>query len=180
MPSAAAPGDKEPWPVAAPQLHAAFCSRASRLPRGYGQRPWGPQQPQRPTDIICHRSPTPVAEALYRAAAHAPLTHSGRGSAASSAPHILPPGNRRCVELVRRPPPMVGGRPATRGLERRGHTGKGTRGRPTAQTGGRGTNLSKPPLASRARRHWPRAQAPTIQPTGPMRPGAPHPCCNAA
>ena len=137
--------DKEPWPVPALQPHTASCSTASRLPRGYGQRPWRPQRPAGPTDIICHRSPAPVQEAPHRAGAHPHHSHACRASATGSAPHRPPPGNRRCVQLVCRLPPRVGGRPATGGTARRGHTAKGTRSRPAARTGGGGTNPAKPP-----------------------------------
>ena len=50
----AAPGEKEPWPLPAPQPHAASRSTASHPPRGYGQKPWRPEQTRCPTDIICH------------------------------------------------------------------------------------------------------------------------------
>ena len=142
----AASGDKERWLLSAPRPHTASRSTASRLPRGYGQRPWRSTQPQRPTDIICHRSPTPVGEALHRAGAHhSHHFHAGRARATGSAPHRPPPGSRRCVQLVCRLLPRVGGRPAAGGPARRGHAIKGTRGRPTARTGGGERGPSKPP-----------------------------------
>ena len=70
-----------------------------------------------------------------------------------------PPGSRRCIQLVCRLRPRVGGRPAAGGPARRGHAAKGTRGRPTARTGGGGANPSRSRPASRARRRWPRTRA---------------------
>ena len=134
----------------APERHATPRSTASRLPRGYGQRPWRPQRPSGPTDIICHRSPAPLQEAPHQAGTHPHHSHAGRASAKGGAPHRPPPGNRRCVQLVRRLPPRVGGRSATGGTERHGHTAKGTRHRPATRTGAGGTNPSKPPPASSA------------------------------
>ena len=83
-----------------------------------------------------------------------------RASATGSDPHGPPPGNRRCVQLVRGLPPRVGSRPAGGGTARRGHTANGTRGRPTAGTGGGVTNPSTTPLqagrddAGPGRGHW--------------------------
>ena len=71
-------------------------------------------------------------------------------SATGGAPHRPPQANRRCVQLVRRLPPRVSGRPATGGTERRGHTAKGTRGQPATRAGVEGrTPQSPPPQAGR-------------------------------
>ena len=121
-----APENEEPWPIPAPQPHAASRSTASGFPPGYGQRPWRPQRPASPTDIICRRSPAPVQEAPHRAGAHPHHSHAGRASAPGSARHRRPAGNRRCVQLIRRLPPRVGGRPATGGTARHGHAAKET------------------------------------------------------
>ena len=51
-------------------------STASRLPRGYGQRPWRSQRPQRPRRIICHRSQLPVQEAPHQTGAHPKHSHA--------------------------------------------------------------------------------------------------------
>ena len=147
----AAPGDKEPWPLLAPQPHAASRSTASRVPRGYGQRPLRSQRPQRPTDIICHRSPTPFQEAPHQTRAHPHHSHACRARATGSASPGPPPGSRRNIQLVRRLPPRVGGQPTAGGTARRGHTAKGTRGRPTACTRGGGTTPPTPSPASGAR-----------------------------
>ena len=123
-------------------------STASRLPRGYGQRPWRPGWPAGPTDIICCRSPAPVHEPLHRVDGYPHHSHASRASATGSAPHRPPPGNRPCVQLVRCLPPRVGGRSATGGTKRRGHAAKGTRSRPATRTGGGGRSPeSRPPKA---------------------------------
>ena len=132
-------------------LAAPGAAAARRLPRGYGQRPWRSQRPQRPTDIICHRSPTLVQEAPHRTGANPQHSHASRARAIDSASHGAPADSRRNPELVCRLPPWVGSRPAAGGTARRGHTAKGTRGRPTACTGGGGTTPPAPP-PPRARR----------------------------
>ena len=77
--------------------------------------------------------------------AHPRHSHASRARVTGSASHGPPPGSRQNVQLVRRLPPRVGGRPAAGGTARRGHTAKGTRGRPTACTRGGGTTPSTPP-----------------------------------
>ena len=65
--------------------------------------------------------------------------HASRARATGSASHGPPPGSGRNVQLVRRLPPRVGGRPAAGETAHRGHTAKGTRGGPAACTRGGGT-----------------------------------------
>ena len=89
------------------------------------------------------------------------------------------PTRQQTVCPARPLPPSQGGGPARcRGTARRRQTAKGTPGRPTARTGGGGTNPSTPPPASRARQHRSRTWAPATRPTGPVHHGAPHPRCN--
>ena len=105
---------------------------------------WRSQRHQRPTDIICHRSPTPVQEAPHRTGAHPHHFHASRARMTGSASHGPPAGSRRNVRLVRRLSPRVGGKPAAGGTARRGHTAKGTRSRPTACTRGGATTPPTP------------------------------------
>ena len=137
----AAPTDKELWPLPALQPHAASRSTASRLPRGYRQRPWKSQRGPGPTDIIYHRSPTPVQEAPHQTSAHPHHSHASHGSAS----HGPPPGSRQGIQLIRHLCPRVSSQPTAGGTARQGHTAKGTRGRPKACTGGGGTTPRKPP-----------------------------------
>ena len=169
----AAPGDKEPWPLLALQPQAASRSRESRLPRGYGQRPWRSQRPQRPTDIICHRSPTPVQEAPHRTGAHPHHYQVTRAKATGSASHGPPPGSRRNVQLVHRLPPRVGA-----GLLPGGQHAADPRSTNSLQKGWGDNPPQRPPLragrgdTSRADGHRPLDQL------GPYTNGVPHPSCN--
>ena len=127
------------------QPHATPRNTVSCLPPGCEQRPWRPQPPAGPTDIICRRSPARVQEAPQGADAHPHRSHACQASVTGSAPHRPPPGNRRCVQPVLRLPPRVNGRSAVGGTEHRGHAAKGSRRRPATRTGGGGTSSANPP-----------------------------------
>ena len=96
-----------------------------------------------------HLPPIPDASPRgpHRTSTQPHLSHTTRARATGSASHGPPPGGRWSVQLVRHLSPRVGGRPATGGTARHGHTAKGTRGRPTVcRMGGEDNPPNIPPL----------------------------------
>ena len=147
------PGYKKPWPIPSPQPQASFRGTASRLPLEYGQGPRGPLRTPRPTNIIYHRSPTPVQEAPHRTGAHPHHSHASRARATGSASRGPPPGGGRSVQLICRLSSRVSGRPAVGGTTRHGHAAKGACGRPKACARDRGTALRTAPKPPRHGEH---------------------------
>ena len=143
--------DKEPWPIPAPQPHAASRSTASRLSRGYGPCHGGPNDPnaqrtssttdprrrsKRPRTERAHiipAIPTP-AERERQAALHTDPHQAGDGASSSYA-----------ASLPRLPAGLLpGGQPAADTRPRRPAADQ----RPEQRVGGR-TPQGPPPQAGR-------------------------------